>query len=687
MTGAVVPMDKNNNNNLQKRFKPKLDRRNANKNIDYDASYSPSSSWSSSSFSTEGSTTPRTRSLDILDTNKLTSFRVKGTDGEFDLICQSLGFSGPEDFSIPLSVWEAQKARRSSFDNGSLSSQFRAKQTVTNNDKNSKRASVFKQEIDNKGARVSNLVHVESIESGVSDFSRDEARLERDMARFDSGEVAFEPDIVRFGNRDMNRVTCVESNVLSVERLRNDDRDSSRCEGRLERDMAQLDGGDRVTGDRNLFAVERIGNGVSDCSKRENKSVRVRPIGERDVIGCGGAGGIRGLRPPALAPPPVMLVRPVVDNVSSTWDLMKSFAPQDDEENLSPRELSSSDEEDRVMDEDKEEVVVVVVEKDNDGNKENELSTSNDDGGGGSGVSIIDDSSSSTMQTVFYVSPNVKMRINISSWEKGELLGSGSFGTVYEGFTDDGFFFALKEVSLLDQGSQGKQSILQLEQEISLLRKFEHENIVRYLGTDKDETKLYIFLELATKGSLARLYQKYHLRDSQVSAYTRQILNGLKYLHDRNVVHRDIKCANILVDANGSVKLADFGLAKATKMNDVKSSKGTAFWMAPEVVNLKNRGYGLAADIWSLGCTVLEMLTRQPPYSDFEPMQALFRIGKGVPPLVPDSLSTEATDFILKCIQVNSTDRPTAAQLLHHPFVRKPLQSFLSPSSPRFTNL
>lgn len=82
---------------------------------------------------------------------------------------------------------------------------------------------------------------------------------------------------------------------------------------------------------------------------------------------------------------------------------------------------------------------------------------------------------------------------------------------------------------------------------------------------------------------------------------------------------RDIKCANILVDVSGQVKLADFGLAKATKFNDVKSSKGSPYWMALEVFNLKNQGgYGLAVDIWSLGCTVLEMLTRQPPYSDLE---------------------------------------------------------------------
>jgi len=134
----------------------------------------------------------------------------------------------------------------------------------------------------------------------------------------------------------------------------------------------------------------------------------------------------------------------------------------------------------------------------------------------------------------------------------------------------------------------------------------------------QEDSKLYIFLELVTQGSLASLYQKYRLRDTHVSAYTRQILNGLTYLHERNIVHRDIKCANILVYANGSVKLADFGLAKEiTKFNAVKSCKGTVYWMAPEVVNPK-KTYGPAADIWSLGCTVLEMLTRQIPYPDLE---------------------------------------------------------------------
>ncbi|KAL5857226.1 hypothetical protein ACOSQ3_004684 [Xanthoceras sorbifolium] len=514
--------------------KPKLDRRNAiKKNIEYDASSSASSNL-------------RTRSIDL---SSLTSFRVKGIDGEFDLICRSLGLSGPEDFSIPTAAWEAQKQRSSS------DVATRLTRTELN--------------------RVS------------PDFS---AEFE---AKIRLGEVETE---------------C----SLSVS--------------------------------KKDFDLGQIGGDSGELNNRSN------------LISLGPSSRINGDRPPALTPPPVML-RPVVDNFGSTWDILKSFAPEADEE------FSNS----------------TVREKSESGSSLSNDEDDDDDeyGGGGRALSLI-------MESVYNVSPNGKFRRRITWWQKGELLGSGSFGTVYEGFTDDGFFFAVKEVSLLDQGTQGKQSILQLEQEISLLSRFEHENIVRYLGTDKDEKMLYIFLELVTKGSLANLYQKYNLRDSQVSAYTRQILNGLKYLHDQNVVHRDIKCANILVDASGSVKLADFGLAKATKTNDVKSCKGTAFWMAPEVVNLKNHGYGLAADIWSLGCSVLEMLTRRPPYSHLEGMQALFKIGKGEPPPVPNMLSGDAQDFILKCIQVNPSDRPTAAELLDHSFIKRPMQTYQNPASPHY---
>ncbi|OIV97920.1 hypothetical protein TanjilG_12677 [Lupinus angustifolius] len=402
---------------------------------------------------------------------------------------------------------------------------------------------------------------------------------------------------------------------------------------------------------------------VEECEDR----VRDEP-GEASDCGGGGGGGIKEVRPSMLMLPPGMRVQ-AVDSTCSTWDLLRDFAPQG-EEHKEEVGVEREEEEDNA-----ERIVEIIDEL----SGSSSFSNSNED----------DSSTTNTDPRSNNISPNARIKRTITSgnWQKGDLLGRGSFGSVYEGISEDGFFFAVKEVSLLDQGSQGKQSVYQLEQEIALLSQFEHENIVQYYDTEMDESKLYIFLELVTKGSLASLYRRYTLRDSQVSAYTRQILHGLKYLHDRNVVHRDIKCANILVDANGSVKLADFGLAKATKLNDVKSCKGTAFWMAPEVVKGKNQGYGLPADMWSLGCTVLEMLTGQIPYFELECMQALFRIGKGERPPIPDSLSRDAQDFITQCLQVNPDERPSAAQLLNHPFVQRPVSqssgsSFPNPNIP-----
>ncbi|XWS23809.1 hypothetical protein CRYUN_Cryun28dG0047500 [Craigia yunnanensis] len=563
------------------RRKPRLERRNAAKHIDYDAA-----SFSSSLDDSSPSSSLITRSLDLSDK---TSFRVQGTDGEFDRICRILGLSGPEDFSIPDAAWEARKIRSS---------------------------------------------------SDLLPRSR--------LNRLDSPKE--ETAMVKDGT---------EVNVVELS-------DRVLATGLTGDDSAELKLSECCFSDR--IAVDAT----------ITTELKSNACGVSYVVGGGGSNGIKGARPPILKPPPVMKL-PVIDNACSTWDLFRNFAPEDDRGCVVPVHLDSSSDEEEDKGEEggvneenaKEEENLMRIGETAVLSESCSFSTSNDD-----------DSSSTKSEPMSNISPNGRFKRTITYWEKGELLGRGSFGSVFEGISDNGDFFAVKEVSLLDQGSQGKQSIIQLEQEIALLSQFEHENIVQYYGTDKDESNLYIFLELVTKGSLLNLYRRYHLRDSQISAYTRQILHGLKYLHDRNVVHRDIKCANILVDASGSVKLADFGLAKATKLNDVKSCKGTAFWMAPEVVNQKGQGYGIPADIWSLGCTVLEMLTRQIPYSNLECMQALFRIGRGEPPPVPDSLSKDARDFIMQCIQVNPDARPTAAKLLQHPFVKRPLPTHSGSASP-----
>ncbi|CAM6112336.1 unnamed protein product [Calypogeia fissa] len=255
-------------------------------------------------------------------------------------------------------------------------------------------------------------------------------------------------------------------------------------------------------------------------------------------------------------------------------------------------------------------------------------------------------------------------------WKKGEELGRGSFGTVYAAVDSNGMCFAVKEIRV-DKGDQRvQQCIAQLKKEVEMLRKLKHENIVQYLGADMAPGELYIFEELVRPGSLATICRSSELTDSQISAYTKEILKGLKYLHDLSIVHRDIKCANILV-TDEICKLADFGVAKQLNCLDHgKSCKGSAHWMAPEVIDPKKIS-GLPADIWSLGCTILEMATGSPPFGDMEWHRVMWIVGHGATPPIPDTLSESAKDFVKCCLDINPAQRPTAMELLNHPFIRQ----------------
>lgn len=259
-----------------------------------------------------------------------------------------------------------------------------------------------------------------------------------------------------------------------------------------------------------------------------------------------------------------------------------------------------------------------------------------------------------------------------SHWKKGKMLGRGTFGHVYVGFnSDSGEMCAMKEVTLFDD-AKSKESAKQLMQEIVLLSRLRHPNIVQYYGSKTVEDKLYIYLEYVSGGSIYKLLQDYgQFGEPAIRNYTQQILSGLAFLHSKHTVHRDIKGANILVDPNGRVKLADFGMAKHIAGQSCPLSfKGSPYWMAPEVIK-NSSGCNLAVDIWSLGCTVLEMATTKPPWSQYEGVAAMFKIGNSKElPTIPDDLSDEGKDFIRLCLQRNPLNRPTAAELLDHPFVK-----------------
>ena len=199
------------------------------------------------------------------------------------------------------------------------------------------------------------------------------------------------------------------------------------------------------------------------------------------------------------------------------------------------------------------------------------------------------------------------------------MIGAGSYGRVFMGLNmDTGGLIAIKELVF---SPDNVNEVAAMQQEINLMRSLDHPNIVKYLGTEMGDTNnmLYIFTEWVPGGSLQSLLKKFGKFDEAVTRkYTFQILQGLQFLHLNRVVHRDIKGANILIDDKGTVKLADFGASKqlsgtmATMQEDNMSLRGTPYFMAPEVIT--QTGHGRKADVWSVGCTVLQMCTGLPPW-------------------------------------------------------------------------
>ncbi|KAM7510341.1 hypothetical protein LguiB_009216 [Lonicera macranthoides] len=263
-------------------------------------------------------------------------------------------------------------------------------------------------------------------------------------------------------------------------------------------------------------------------------------------------------------------------------------------------------------------------------------------------------------------------------WQKGKLIGRGTFGSVYVASNrETGALCAMKEVELLPDDPQSAECIRQLEQEIKVLSQLKHPNIVQYYGSEIVDDRFYIYLEYVHPGSINK-YIRDHcgaMTESVVRNFTRHILSGLAYLHSTKTIHRDIKGANLLVDAYGVVKLADFGMAKhLTGQAAHLSLKGSPYWMAPELLQSvmqdnSDPNLALAVDIWSLGCTIIEMMNGKPPWSEFEGAAAMFKVLRESPP-IPDSMSPEGKDFLRCCFRRNPAERPSASKLLEHRFLK-----------------
>ncbi|CAG8597089.1 17599_t:CDS:10, partial [Acaulospora morrowiae] len=270
-------------------------------------------------------------------------------------------------------------------------------------------------------------------------------------------------------------------------------------------------------------------------------------------------------------------------------------------------------------------------------------------------------------------------------WVKGELIGKGSFGKVYLAINlTSSEILAVKQIKLprtkMDQRTERQKALIKsFKDEMEILKDLDHEHIVTYIGYEENDDTANIFLEYVNGGSIGTVLRMYGaFKEPVVRSFTRQILLGLEYLHEKSILHRDIKADNILVDEEGCCKISDFGISKKYEHGyghdyNSMSLKGTIFWMAPEVFT---NNYSVKMDIWSLGCVVLEMFAGERPWSDLEDLPAMYMLGteKKAPPIREDIvMSDDARDFLNKCFIIEPCDRPTADQLSLHPFtIEKP---------------
>nr|CAB3266367.1 STE20-like serine/threonine-protein kinase [Phallusia mammillata] len=259
-------------------------------------------------------------------------------------------------------------------------------------------------------------------------------------------------------------------------------------------------------------------------------------------------------------------------------------------------------------------------------------------------------------------------------WEKIGELGDGAFGVVYKARNKvDGRLAAAKIVEC-----RTEEDLEDFSVEINILASCDHPNIIKLLDAYYFEMNLWVLIEFCDGGALDSIMVELErgLSEEQIKIVCKETCIALQYLHQHHVIHRDLKAGNILLTMKGGVKLADFGVSAQNDRTMQKRDTfiGTPYWMAPEVImceTFKDTPYNYAADIWSLGITLIELAQIEPPNHDLNPVRVLLRITKSDPPTLeaPRRWSKDFADFLSRCLVKNPEKRASLTELLAHPFI------------------
>ncbi|KKY19181.1 putative protein kinase [Phaeomoniella chlamydospora] len=274
----------------------------------------------------------------------------------------------------------------------------------------------------------------------------------------------------------------------------------------------------------------------------------------------------------------------------------------------------------------------------------------------------------------------------LESYSKQKKIGQGASGSVYVARVKENATSGVARELYRTHGPRGQVAIKQMDlrnqprkelivNEIIVMKDSKHPNIVNFLDSflQEQNNELWVVMEFMEGGALTDVIDNNPvITEDQISTICFETCKGLAHLHSQDIIHRDIKSDNVLLDRVGNVKITDFGFcAKLTESKSKRATMvGTPYWMAPEVV--KQKEYGPKVDIWSLGIMAIEMIESEPPYLNEEPLKALFLIAtNGTPRLKnPNKLSRELKAFLSVCLCVDVKSRASADELLHHDFMK-----------------